>query len=112
VGIRTNKPEILERLDQLLPPGWKPADSPVVERLYSLLISKGAPRPGLRRFHLLYGDAEVVGRESNLDSIFEVLRIEPATLCRGTRSAPDLHPRRRRGMAGLRGRDPGAKLLG
>jgi hypothetical protein len=72
VGIRTNKPEILKRLQQLLPPGWKPADSPVVERLYSLLISNGAARPGLRRFHLLYGDAEVVGRESNLDSIFEV----------------------------------------
>ena len=58
VGIRTNRPEMLGRLRELLPPGWKPTASPVVERLYSLLVGKGAPRPGLRRFHLLYGDSD------------------------------------------------------
>jgi hypothetical protein len=61
----------LERLRDLLPPGWRLAASPVVERLYSLFVSRDEPRPGLRRFHLLYADSEVIGRAPGLDSIFE-----------------------------------------
>jgi hypothetical protein len=71
VGIRTNRPDMLDQLCELLPPGWKPSASPVVERIYSLLVSKRAPRPGLRRFHLLYGDSDVVDRTPDLDSICE-----------------------------------------
>src|SRR5437868_5284678 len=37
IGIRVNEPEVLARLPDHLPPGWKPASSPVVDRLYSLV---------------------------------------------------------------------------
>ena len=38
VGIRVNKPEILERVRALLPPGWQPAPPPYVHYLYSLRV--------------------------------------------------------------------------
>ena len=37
-----------------LPPIWKPASSPVVVNMYSLLMSAPSPRSNVRRFNLLY----------------------------------------------------------
>jgi hypothetical protein len=37
-----------------LPPGWKPASSPVVVNMYSMLMSNATPSSNLRRFNLLY----------------------------------------------------------
>ncbi|MGI8733837.1 MAG: hypothetical protein ACR2LM_11130 [Pyrinomonadaceae bacterium] len=37
-----------------LPPGWKPAASPVVTNMYSLLLSTPSLRSNVRRFNLLY----------------------------------------------------------
>ena len=52
IGIRLNRADILERLPECLPPGWKPARSNRVDRLYSLRVG-GAAR-GIRAFHLVY----------------------------------------------------------
>ncbi len=38
IGVRVNDPSVLERVLHHLPPGWKLAASPVVERLYSLIV--------------------------------------------------------------------------
>src|SRR6266700_1389758 len=35
IGIRVNEPEVLARLPDHLPPGWKSARSPIVDRLYA-----------------------------------------------------------------------------
>src|ERR1051326_2406202 len=57
VGVRTNDPAALERLSSHLPPGWRPARTEVVERLYSLFAPAVVTRArGVRRFNLLYGD--------------------------------------------------------
>jgi hypothetical protein len=71
IGIRVNDPSALEPLVERLPPGWKPAPSPVVERLYSLIVGGAGARPNLRRFNVLYRDVEKVARSMELDQVLE-----------------------------------------
>lgn len=73
VGIRTNKADVLDKLKDRLPPGWKPAASPVVEQLYSVLVGGDGSRPGLRRFNLLYANASKLVRTMDLNEVFEKL---------------------------------------
>lgn len=73
VGIRVNQPEVLERLPGFLPPGWKPAASPIVDHLYSLLVGAAAPRSTFRRFNLLYAGPARLARTLKLDEVFESL---------------------------------------
>jgi hypothetical protein len=73
VGVRVNDPSGIERLSQHLPPGWKPAAAPVVERLYSVVVAPAASRPGSRRFNVLYGDSERLARSTEPDQVFESL---------------------------------------
>ena len=40
IGIRTNQPEILSRLDEYFPPLWKPSTAKTIDRLFSLKIGK------------------------------------------------------------------------
>src|SRR3972149_6425817 len=73
VGIRVNQIEVLDRLESLLPPGWKPATHPVVDRLYSLRVGGASPKSRIRRYNLLYADMKRVGRSMDLDDVLEVL---------------------------------------
>ena len=41
IGIRVNDAGVLEQLRGSLPPGWKPARTDVVDRLYSLRVGVG-----------------------------------------------------------------------
>ena len=75
IGIRVNKPEVLERLAEHLPPGWKASRSPIVEAMYSLRIG-GRVRPNVRRYNLLYSGVVRRARTMNLDKVFEVLESE------------------------------------
>ena len=52
-----------------LPPGWKPAASPVVVNMYSLLIGSGADRPNVRRFNLLYAGGVIAARSLDPDVV-------------------------------------------
>lgn len=71
IGVRTNDPELLCRIPEYLPPEWRPAKSPLVERLYSLKVAGKSSKPGLRRYNLLYGDLMRISRSLDLE---EVLR--------------------------------------
>ena len=71
VGVRINNPQFMDRLLGYLPPGWEPAPSPVVERLYSLFIAGEGPRTNVRRFNILYSDLIRVARTTDLDQVFE-----------------------------------------
>ena len=68
-----NAPEAMDRIAALLPPGWKPADSPEVERLYSLIVGGEGPRPNVRRFNLLYVNAMRMARSMDLDPVISNL---------------------------------------
>jgi hypothetical protein len=76
VGIRVNRANILERLEPLFPPGWKPAKSRVVDRLYSLRVG---PNQGtgsssrVRWYNLLYANTQRISRTMDLDDLLQVL---------------------------------------
>jgi len=72
IGIRSNDPSCLKRIRNHLPHGWELSSSPVVDRLYSLLIG-GGTRQGsnVRRFNLLYGDHIRLARSLDVEQIFE-----------------------------------------
>jgi len=69
VGVRTNAPGLLDLIRRQLPLGWKPAASPRVERLYSLVLSTAGGR-GDRRFHFLYEDDVEIARAKNVEMLF------------------------------------------
>ena len=56
IGLRVNKPGMLEQVLPYLPPGWKPAASRVVDRMYSIIEGGKGRRPGMRLYNLVYAD--------------------------------------------------------
>lgn len=73
IGIRTNQYEILEKLKNHFPFGWKLSSSTVVDVLYSLKIGGQGKRSGLRQFHLVYVNFIQLIRTHNLEDAFETL---------------------------------------
>ena len=73
VGIRVNDSSSLERIKKLLPPGWKPATSPVVERLFSVFFGGVASKPNLRRYSLLYSGLERLVRTFDDEELYPTL---------------------------------------
>src|SRR5207253_8542197 len=71
IGVRSNDEAVLERIFENLPPGWKSSSVRNVERLCSILVSKKASRPGVRRFNLLYEDHIRAARTLDPDELFE-----------------------------------------
>ena len=72
VGVRVNRPEMLEQLMDRFPPGWKPSRARVVERLYSLIVGGVGARPGIRRFNILYGNTQKLLRTLDIDEFLTV----------------------------------------
>ncbi len=76
VGIRVSDRSVLERVVALLPPGWKPAPSPTVQRLYSLIAGGPTNRVGVRRFNILYADAARLVRTRDLEVALRQLELD------------------------------------
>lgn len=113
VGVRVNSPEALALVQDYFPPGWKPARSHVVERLYSLVLGQGdGAGRGARRFSLFYRDLARLARTKDLEealALFESdLHLHVAT---EARSRVFVHA----GVVGWKGRAlvvPGRSLSG
>ena len=71
IGIRANDPNVLQQIRGNLPPAWKLASSHRVDILYSLLVGGAGPRPGVRRFNVLYANAGRVARSLDLEDVLE-----------------------------------------
>src|SRR5436190_4715199 len=69
MGVRLNRPEILDRVVPLLPPGWRRSASPFVDLLFSLRVGRDTPRPGVREFHLAYHGAARFSRTLDLEEL-------------------------------------------
>lgn len=74
--MRTNEPEVLGQVLDRFPPGWKPAATPVVAHLYSVLVGGVGSRPNVRRYNLLYAGAARLARTMKIEEIFDVLETE------------------------------------
>jgi len=74
VGVRVNDASVLESLVEYLPPVWRTSTVASVDKLYSLLVGGEGTRPGVRRFSLLYSDAQRIGRSVDLAEVFEVFQ--------------------------------------
>ena len=73
LGVRVNDPGLLDQVLERLPPGWKAAESPYVEMLFSLLGGGANPRGNVRRFNLVYFDATRLARTTDLPEALEAL---------------------------------------
>jgi hypothetical protein len=73
IGIRVNDPSVLERLPKYLPPGWQLSPSPIVDALYSLIVSRNESGSQMRRFHLLYAGVVRLARTLHGDEVFRTL---------------------------------------
>ena len=72
IGIRTNRPEILDRILDCAPPLWKPTSALRVDRLFSFEVGSGG-RNGPAA-HVLLDDQESATRSNSLTMILEVFR--------------------------------------
>jgi hypothetical protein len=66
-------PDALQGVIEVLPPGWKPATTPIVDRLYSLVAGDAAPSEQTRRYTLLYEGAARLARTMDADAVVEAL---------------------------------------
>ena len=73
LGVRVNDPRLLDQVIERLPPGWKAAESPYVEMLFSLLAGGDSARANVRRFNLVYFDAARLARTTDLAEALEAL---------------------------------------
>jgi len=60
----------------VLPPGWKPAETGEVKRLYSVIEGGPGDRPGVKRYSLLYANTVQVSRTTSLDEVLAILESE------------------------------------
>ncbi|MGA9773205.1 MAG: hypothetical protein WBV94_29510 [Blastocatellia bacterium] len=76
IGIRVNDITVLEQVLERLPFGWKPARSPVVDCLYSVLVAGVSEQSGIRRFNLLYAGATRLARTLDLEEMLTELEVK------------------------------------
>src|SRR4051794_17644549 len=76
LGLRASEPGVLGPLLERLPPEWKPASSPFVDRLYSYVAGGQAPGSRVRRFHLLYIDHARVARDRSIEPCLDALEVD------------------------------------
>ena len=76
IGIRATRPGFLGMIENRLPPGLKPTRTPVVDRMYSVVIGGPASRRGLHRMNLLYVNATRLVRECELEPVVESLEVD------------------------------------
>src|SRR5437660_1391597 len=73
VGIRANSALILEKVIPCLPPGWRLAEEPNVDLLYSFVGGGAGPPPEIRRFNVIYAGVQRLARTLVLDEALQLL---------------------------------------
>jgi hypothetical protein len=73
IGVRVNKPEVLGRVEERLPPGWEPSVSPFADHLYSLKVGGARNGGRVRDYTLLYAGLTKLARTMDLDEALDAL---------------------------------------
>lgn len=76
--MRTDTSRLFERVPDLFPPGWKPAETDEVKRLYSVIEGGPGDRRGVTRYSMLYANTVRVSRTTRLDEVLATLESELA----------------------------------
>jgi hypothetical protein len=76
IGVRVSAENLLEPLVSHLPAGWKPESSRTADRLYSVIGGSVGPRPSVRPFSFLYGDAQQLARTLHPEDLYEALEAD------------------------------------
>lgn len=76
VGVRSNTAEVLPELQKRLPYGWRLSSSSLVEAIYSLKVGGPGARPGLKQFHLVYGNFVRMARTINFDEALDIFETD------------------------------------
>src|SRR5262245_50274760 len=71
IGVRSNDASLVPQLGALLPPGWRIASSPRVDRLYSLVAGRQGSRAGVRPLNLAYADVTRIARAGDLKDVLD-----------------------------------------
>ena len=71
-GIRVSDRRVLDHFLDYLPPGWRRAASPLVERLYSFTLSTDKSRHDAGHVNLLYANADKLVQTSDIEHVFAV----------------------------------------
>jgi hypothetical protein len=98
VGVRTNAPALLGRLEPHLPPGWRACASPVVDQIFSVWVDPGG---GACRPSRVYAGRRRRVRSADLAHVFAVLESEiRQSVAAGAERRTFVHA----GVVGWRGR--------
>jgi len=76
IGVRVSDRAAMESVIDRLPPGWKPAASPIVDHLFSLIVGGQHTASHVQRFNLLYYDALRLARTKELDLLLKTFESE------------------------------------
>ena len=71
VGVRANSIAKLREVEARLPWGYRRHRTCAVRRLYFFCFHHGDARPGLRRYHALYGDTGILARTDTETELFD-----------------------------------------
>jgi hypothetical protein len=72
IGIRANQPGVIAQYLPSLPPSWKMAGSPAVERLYSIIAGGAGKRRDRPLSHLIYANGERIARVPQFEQAADV----------------------------------------
>lgn len=111
-GVRTNDPSVLPLVAGRLPPGSKLSGAVEVDDLFSVVAGGESPRPGVRRFSLLYVNAQRLSRASEFGEVLDRFESElKLRVAEGARRRVFVHA----GVVGWKGRAillPGRSFTG
>jgi len=76
IGVRVSDRAAMESVLERLPPGWKPASSPVIDFLYSIVVGGGDENSRIQRFSLLYFGAGRLVRTRDFEWLLKAFESE------------------------------------
>lgn len=76
VGVRVNAAGSIKQVLDRLPPGWKPAASPIVDHLFSLIIGRESRNAKIHRLSLAYYNAVRLARSRDPESVLKAFESE------------------------------------
>lgn len=76
VGVRVSDASVLALIGERLPPGARPATSPVVDDLYSLVVGVDEPGSIVRRYNMLYVGSARLARSFDLGEVLTALQTD------------------------------------